>query len=631
MRYDEISRGGQHHSEVYLDMDGVLADFFVEYAKLAGIESGNYRDIPPAKTDPTLNKMIGTDFFARLPKFPTADRLVAMVVKVFGHYNICSSPLRGDHANSEKQKKIWIQEHLDPQPVKIIITPQKQKYAVQPDGTPNVLIDDRGSNITAWEAAGGVGIKYQADEDGLEVIVQGLRRAVDIIRGEREHDPQQLISKDRSLPVATDRDKVEESLYVDVPNEEWLDSKISWAKKKGRNSFGVPYLGSVTARPTEDYFHLPVKLLKSLPGMRDEQRNVRSDDLKAIMQIMKDTGKLPLMSNGKEYRPFINVAWNGEAWVNEGNHRIMAAAALGWDSLPVELRYFDGGERVKSGPLYPPKIGLGDPLDENWKKAVATGALAAATALGTPAAAGNLPDLVAVVTMNIDGKTVTKEINLGNDYPGPTEAAQAIDKFMANKGIKNYSVDIQRVPSKSTNENFIDGKVNSKINFTVQSGGNKFANTMTVDGEPAGVYQYNADTGRSIAEVYPEYRGKGLGKVLVLHAIYTATKLGMDFIEDESRTSEYDNVLDSLSDNGYIVDDDGYWYVTSAGEQFLKDSLNENFADGKVKGKSRPGRVKRAGASCKGSVSDLRARAKKYGGEKGRMYHWCANMKGGKK
>ncbi len=57
----------------------------------------------------------------------------------------------------------------------------------------------------------------------------------------------------------------------------------------------------------------------------------------------------------------------------------------------------------------------------------------------------------------------------------------------------------------------------------------------------------------------------------------------------------------------------------------------ENYADGKVKGKSRPGRVKRAGASCKGSVTDLRAKAKKYGGEKGKMYHWCANMKAGKK
>ena len=57
----------------------------------------------------------------------------------------------------------------------------------------------------------------------------------------------------------------------------------------------------------------------------------------------------------------------------------------------------------------------------------------------------------------------------------------------------------------------------------------------------------------------------------------------------------------------------------------------ENFADKKVKGKSRPGRVKRAGASCKGSVTSLRKKAKKYGGEKGKMYHWCANMKSGRK
>lgn len=59
--------------------------------------------------------------------------------------------------------------------------------------------------------------------------------------------------------------------------------------------------------------------------------------------------------------------------------------------------------------------------------------------------------------------------------------------------------------------------------------------------------------------------------------------------------------------------------------------LAENFADGKKKGKSRPGRVKKAGASCKGSISSLRAKAAKYSGEKGKMYHWCANMKGGKK
>ena len=60
-------------------------------------------------------------------------------------------------------------------------------------------------------------------------------------------------------------------------------------------------------------------------------------------------------------------------------------------------------------------------------------------------------------------------------------------------------------------------------------------------------------------------------------------------------------------------------------------AFNENFADGKVKGKSRPGRVKKSGASCNGSVTELRAKAKKASGEKAKMYHWCANMKAGKK
>lgn len=59
--------------------------------------------------------------------------------------------------------------------------------------------------------------------------------------------------------------------------------------------------------------------------------------------------------------------------------------------------------------------------------------------------------------------------------------------------------------------------------------------------------------------------------------------------------------------------------------------LFENFADGKEKGKSRPGRVKRAGASCNSSVTDLRKRAKNSSGEKAKMLHWCANMKSGRK
>jgi len=75
------------------------------------------------------------------------------------------------------------------------------------------------------------------------------------------------------------------------------------------------------------------------------------------------------------------------------------------------------------------------------------------------------------------------------------------------------------------------------------------------------------------------------------------------------------------------------WHVSPEGQasEYMREDVSENFADGKKKGKSRPGRVKKAGASCKGSVTSLRKKAKKYSGERGKMYHWCANMKGGKK
>jgi phosphopantetheine adenylyltransferase len=159
----------------YVDMDGVLANFFAEYAKLAGVTTGNYKDIPPAKTDPTLDKMIGTDFFNRLPKFPTTDKLIQMIVKEFGSYKILSSPLRGDHENSKVQKIKWIKRELAIQPDEIIVVGRKDSYAVQSDGTQNILIDDRGRNIQGWLQRGGYGVKYQADEDPLSKVQNSIK------------------------------------------------------------------------------------------------------------------------------------------------------------------------------------------------------------------------------------------------------------------------------------------------------------------------------------------------------------------------------------------------------------------------------------------------------------------------
>jgi hypothetical protein len=113
---------------------------------------------------------------------------------------------------------------------------------------------------------------------------------------------------------------------------------------------------------------------------------------------------------------------------------------------------------------------------------------------------------------------------------------------------------------------------------------------------------------------------------------------------DPDHANEYSTqVIDQhpivIDDQGYIID--GNHRAWAAAELMNRDRIQawvpvtqdmaENFADGKVKGKSRPGRVKRSGASCNGSVTDLRARAKRASGEKAKMYHWCANMKSGKK
>lgn len=99
----------------------------------------------------------------------------------------------------------------------------------------------------------------------------------------------------------------------------------------------------------------------------------------------------------------------------------------------------------------------------------------------------------------------------------------------------------------------------------------------------------------------------------------------------ESRARLYERMVHRYADAlGYDVTvDDRRGQTTFILNK--KQDVTENFADGKVKGKSRPGRVKRSGASCDGSVTDLRRRAKNASGERAKMYHWCANMKSGKK
>ena len=162
---------------VYLDMDGVLADFFGGVEFLYGVE--HWKELTNDKTKDlkkqVIDRITGTDFFAVLPKFPTADALIDMVKKFTGgKFSINTSPLRGDHDNSAKYKKVWISNNIE-QPDEIIVTGRKESYAKDKGtGTPNILIDDRPINIQRWQAAGGYGILYQANRDQLTKVQKGL-------------------------------------------------------------------------------------------------------------------------------------------------------------------------------------------------------------------------------------------------------------------------------------------------------------------------------------------------------------------------------------------------------------------------------------------------------------------------
>lgn len=65
------------------------------------------------------------------------------------------------------------------------------------------------------------------------------------------------------------------------------------------------------------------------------------------------------------YSPiFINVHYDGEAMINEGNRRALIARNLGLQYVPVEVKYYAGGERIY-GPWHPDKIVK---VAKPWKK-----------------------------------------------------------------------------------------------------------------------------------------------------------------------------------------------------------------------------------------------------------------------
>jgi|TARA_B100000123_G_scaffold88075_1_gene63854 5'(3')-deoxyribonucleotidase len=229
-RTDEVTaKDISKESEIYVDMDGVLADFFGAWKKLIGKDWREIKDLPGA-----LQKIRDKDdFWLNIPMTKNANNLLGLIKELKGSYTILSAPLPDD-PNSEPHKREWIKKNLTAfPPKKVIITSNKAVHATQPDGTANILIDDYGQNVAKWESAGGVGFKHK--DHKFERTVSNLK----------QHMSEADMSKSSIKKIHKTADKIK-----DKPKAKKSIGK--WAKDRGMDPEGAIYAIATNMRKRKE-------------------------------------------------------------------------------------------------------------------------------------------------------------------------------------------------------------------------------------------------------------------------------------------------------------------------------------------------------------------------------------------
>jgi len=160
----ELGRLREEESEykVYLDMDGVLADFDQRFRDISGMEPREFENKYGTKEFWNLideeNKI---KFWVGIPVMSGAADLVDAVKDY--NYELLTSP------SAKKQsylgKILWVRNHIGdvfPSKPRINFKKAKEKHLVKPQlAKTDILIDDREDTIGRWNAAGGTGIVYK--------------------------------------------------------------------------------------------------------------------------------------------------------------------------------------------------------------------------------------------------------------------------------------------------------------------------------------------------------------------------------------------------------------------------------------------------------------------------------------
>lgn len=174
---------------LYLDMDGVQADFFTSWAvwhgeKINNPEVQRYKQIgDKEKREESIRALQAEgpefvyQFFATLPILPNGMALVDWIKRNKIPCTILSAPLRSSPedkgklitAASIEGKKHWLSQHNPGLPM--IFDGMKERYAMK-GGHPNVLVDDHKKYIESWEGKGGIGILHR--EQNTDQTIEAL-------------------------------------------------------------------------------------------------------------------------------------------------------------------------------------------------------------------------------------------------------------------------------------------------------------------------------------------------------------------------------------------------------------------------------------------------------------------------
>lgn len=154
-------------------MDGVLVDFqqgAEEYFKISIPSQGSSRqqiDFTTLWEGPKGWRQLMKDWPTFWMDLDSLEGFSSIWALVRPHHPAILTAIPTGWPSSATGKHIWCQRHLSnwghhrDEQFHAVVRSQKRLFAVQSDGTPNLLIDDYDKNIREWESSGGIGILYR--------------------------------------------------------------------------------------------------------------------------------------------------------------------------------------------------------------------------------------------------------------------------------------------------------------------------------------------------------------------------------------------------------------------------------------------------------------------------------------